>query len=257
RVSDKRLLKLIRAFLNAGVMENGLVSPTDEGAPQGGPLSPLLANIYLHYVLDVWFKQEVQPRMSGRSYLIRYADDFIMGFSNESDARRVMEVLPKRFARYGLTIHPDKTRLVPFQRPDDRDGPKGPEKFEFLGFTHYWGRSRRGNWVIKRKTSSNRLTRSLRAIGEWCKRNFHQPIREQWQALRQKMYGHYGYYGITGNAKSLSSFQMQVHRKWRYWLSRRNRERGPTWDQYNCLLKSYPLPPAVVVHSVYRRSAKP
>jgi group II intron reverse transcriptase/maturase len=257
RVRDGVLLRLIGKWLNAGVMEDGSVSYPETGSPQGGVISPLLANIYLHYVLDVWFNGEVQPRMRGRSYLIRYADDFVMGFSNESDARRVMEVLPKRFARYGLAIHPTKTRLVPFQCPDDREGPKEPGKFEFLGFTHYWGPSRRGNWAIKRKTSSNRLTRSLRAIGEWCKRNFHQPIKEQWQALRQKMYGHYGYYGITGNAKSLSSFQIQVHRKWRYWLSRRNRERDPTWDQYNCLLRSYPLPPAVVVHSVYRRSAKP
>jgi retron-type reverse transcriptase len=257
RVRDGVLLRLIGKWLNAGVMEDGSVSYPESGSPQGGVISPPLANIYLHYVLDVWFKREVQPRMTGRTYLIRYADDFIMGFSNESDARRVMEVLPKRFAKYGLTIHPTKTRLVPFQRPDDQDGPKGPGKFELLGFTHYWGRSRRGNWVIKRKTSSKRLTRCLRSIYEWCQHNFHQPIKEQWQTLRQKMYGHYGYYGITGNARSLSSFQIQVHRKWRYWLSRRNRERALTWDHFNCLLKRYPLPPAVVVHSVYRNAAKP
>jgi group II intron reverse transcriptase/maturase len=257
RVRDGVLLRLIGKWLNAGVMENGSISYPNSGSPQGGVISPLLANIYLHYVLDVWFKREVQPRMSGRSYLIRYADDFVMGFSNESDARRVMEVLPKRFTKYGLTIHPAKTRLIPFQRPDDQDGPKGPGKFELLGFTHYWGRSRRGNWVIKRKTSSNRLTRSLRSILGWCKRNFHQPVREQQQTMRQKMQGHYGYYGITGNAKSLSGFQVQVHRIWRYWLARRNRERELTWEKFNLLLERYPLPLAVVVHSMYRRPAKP
>jgi len=253
RVRDGVLLRLIGKWLNAGVMEDGSISYPESGSPQGGVISPLLANIYLHYVLDVWFRREVQPRMTGRTYLIRYADDFVMGFSNESDARRVMEVLPKRLARYGLTIHPAKTRLVPFQCHDDQDGPKGPGKFELLGFTHYWGRSRRGDWVIKRKTASKRLTRSLRAIFVWCQGNFHQPIMEQWQTLRQKMLGHYGYYGITGNANSLSFYQVQVHRIWRYWLSRRNRERTLTWNHFNCILKRYPLPSAVVVHSVYRK----
>ena len=142
----------------------------DAGSPQGGVISPLLANIYLHYVLDVWFEQEVQPRLKGRAFLIRYADDFVMGFTCEEDARRVLDVLPKRFGKYGLTIHPDKTRLVAFRPPgrSDRrrppDGASEPGTFDLLGFTHYWGRSRKGVWVVKRRTAASRFRRALTRI---------------------------------------------------------------------------------------------
>jgi len=219
----------------------------------GGVISPLLANVYLHYVLDTWFKRDAQPRLAGRAFLIRYADDFVIVFSGESDARRVMAVLPKRFGRYGLTLHPDKTRLVLFRRPGDRDSSPGrPGTFDLLGFTHYWGRSRQGKWVVKRRTASSRLTRSLRSIGDWCRKHQHRPLPEQHETLRAKVRGHYAYYGITGNHSSLSVFLTQVHRRWRYWLSRRNRERAMTWDRFNRLLERYPLPAPVVVHSVYR-----
>jgi hypothetical protein len=234
-------------------MEDGSVSYPDAGSPQGGVISPLLANVYLHYVLDTWFGQEVQPRLAGRAKLIRYADDFVIVFSNESDALRVMDVLPKRFGRYGLTLHPDKTRLVSFRHPDDRDSSSGrPGTFDLLGFTHYWGRSRHGEWVVKRKTSSSRLTRGLRAISEWCRKHRHLPASKQHKTLTAKIRGHYAYYGITGNSLSLSVFLMQVQRRWQYWLSRRNRERSMTWDHFKRLLRRYPLPAPVVVHSVYR-----
>lgn len=253
RVRDGVLLRLIGKWLNAGVMEDGSVSYPDAGSPQGGVISPLLANVYLHYVLDTWFGQEVQPRLAGRAKLIRYADDFVIVFSNESDALRVMDVLPKRFGRYGLTLHPDKTRLVSFRHPDDRDSSSGrPGTFDLLGFTHYWGRSRHGEWVVKRKTSSSRLTRGLRAISEWCRKHRHLPASKQHKTLTAKIRGHYAYYGITGNSLSLSVFLMQVQRRWQYWLSRRNRERSMTWDHFKRLLRRYPLPAPVVVHSVYR-----
>jgi group II intron reverse transcriptase/maturase len=253
RVRDGVLLRLIGKWLNAGVMEDGSISYPDTGSPQGGVISPMLANVYLHYVLDVWFEQEVQPRLAGRAFLIRYADDFVIVFNNESDAHRVMEVLPKRFGKYGLTLHPSKTRLVAFGQPDDRDSFSGKSgTFDLLGFTHYWAKSRKGNWSVKRKTSSSRLTRSLRAIGEWCRKHRHWPLPEQHKTLRAKVRGHYAYYGITGNGRSLSAFLMQVHRRWRYWLSRRNRERSMTWDCFNRLLRRYSLPTPVVVHSVYR-----
>ena len=192
------------------------------------------------------------------AHLIRYADDFVIVFANESDARRVMAVLPKRFGKYGLTLHPEKTRLIAFDRPDDKGGSGGrPGTFDLLGFTHYWGRSRRGNWVIQRRTASSRMTRSLKAVADWCRRNRHLPAREQHRVLSRKLRGHCAYYGITGNSPSLSGFRMWVHRIWRYWLSRRNRERTMTWDCFNRLLEVYPLPPAVAVHSVYRHAAKP
>jgi RNA-directed DNA polymerase len=213
----------------------------------------MLANVYLHYVLDVWFEQEVRPRLAGCAFMIRYADDFVIVFSSESDARRVMEVLPKRFGKYGLTLHPDKTRLVSFRRPDDRNSSSGrPGAFDLLGFTHYWGKFRKGEWTVKRKTSSSRLTRGLRAIGEWCRKHRHHLLPEQHVTLSAKVRGHYAYYGITGNSSLLSTFLMQVHRRWRYWLSRRNREKSMTWDCFNRLLRRSPLPSPVVVHSVYR-----
>ena len=253
RVRDGVLLRLIGKWLNAGVMEDGSISHPDAGSPQGGVISPMLANVYLHYVLDMWFEQEVRPRLAGRAFLIRYADDFVIVFNNESDARRVMEVLPKRFGRYGLTIHPDKTRLVSFQKPDDRNSSPGkPGTFDLLGFTHYWAKSRKSEWVVKRKTSSSRLTRGLRAISEWCRKHRHWSTPEQHKTLTAKVRGHYAYYGLTGNSSSLSVFLMQVQRRWRYWLSRRNRERSMTWDKFKRLLRRYPLPAPVVVHSVYR-----
>jgi len=253
RVRDGVLLRLIGKWLNAGVMEDGSVSYPESGSPQGGVISPLLANVYLHYVLDVWFEQEVQPRLAGRAFLIRYADDFVIAFSNESDARRVMDVLPKRFGKYGLTLHPDKTRLIEFRPPIDRCKPSElPRTFDLLGFTHHWARSLKGSWVVKRQTSSKRLTRGLQAITDWCRRHRHLPVREQHQKLSQKLRGHCAYYGITGNSSSLSGFRMQVHRIWRYWLSRRNRKRSMTWDRFNRLLEKYPLPAAVAVHSVCR-----
>ncbi len=253
RVRDGVLLRLIGKWLNAGVTEDGSVSYPDSGSPQGGVISPLLANIYLHYVLDEWFERDARPRLAGQAHMLRFADDFVIVFSEVSDARRVMEVLPKRFGKYGLTLHPKKTRLIAFHRPDDKGGPHGtPGTFDLLGLTHYWGRSRRGSWVVKRKTSSSRMERGLQAITQWCRRNLHRPVREQQDALSKKLRGHCAYYGITGNSPSLSTFRWRVHRIWRYWLSRRNRERTMTWDCFNRMLGVYPLPPAIAIHSLCR-----
>ena len=254
RVRDGVLLRLIGKWLKAGVMEEGLVSYPDAGSPQGGVISPILANAYLHYVLDDWFHTVVLPRMRGKAFLIRYADDFVIGFTDERDARRVTEVIPKRFGKYGLAIHPDKTRLVRFGRPQQRHVPRGerPGTFEFLGFTHYWGLSLKGNWVIKRKTASNRLTRAVAAISLWCRRNRHRPIREQHEKLCAKLRGHYGYYGITGNSHQLSCFRTIVAEVWYKWLCRRKRKPYPNWAWFERLLRRYPLPPAIPVHSVCR-----
>jgi RNA-directed DNA polymerase len=259
RVRDGVLLRLIGKWLNAGVLEDGCITHPEKGSPQGGVISPILANLFLHYVLDEWFEEQVQPRLQGRSFMIRYADDFVMGFSCEADARRVMEVLPKRFEKYGLTIHPEKTRLVPFQRPPHRAEPADPETrtppgtFDLLGFTHYWARSRKGNWVVKRKTSASRFRRSLQALSQWCRVNRHQSLEQQHRTLCQKLKGHFGYYGITGNSIALSRYRGTVVKLWRYWLSRRKRKGLLTWDRYvRVVLKRFPLPPAIAIHSVCR-----
>jgi group II intron reverse transcriptase/maturase len=254
RVRDGVLLRLIGKWLKAGVLEEGLLSYPEAGSPQGGVVSPILANAYLHYVLDVWFHEVVLPRLKGQAFLIRYADDFVIGFTDEQDARRVKEVLPRRFVKYGLTIHPDKTRLVRFGRPKRKHVPRAerPGSFDFLGFTHYWALSRKGTWVIKRKTASSRFTRAAQAISLWCRRNRHRPIREQHAVLCQKLRGHFGYYGITGNSSRLHSFRTVVARIWYKWLSRRKRKPRPNWDWFQRLLVSHPLPPAIAVHSVCR-----
>jgi RNA-directed DNA polymerase len=263
RVRDGVLLRLIGKWLNAGVLEEGNLTFPEAGTPQGGVISPLLANIFLHSVLDEWFEQEVRPRLKGHAFLIRYADDFVMGFALEEDARRVLEVLPKRFEKYGLTVHPQKTRLVPFERPPadpDRPGPRTrtpPETFDFLGFTHYWDRSRKGGWTVKRKTSTSRFSRGLKAIAQWCRKNRHEPLADQHRTLSQKLTGHYAYYGITGNSHSLGRFRTAVIRLWRKWLSRRDRGRSMSWDRMQRLLARHLLPPAIAIHSVLRRVASP
>jgi RNA-directed DNA polymerase len=251
RVRDGVLLRLIGKWLKAGVWEKGSVSYPERGTPQGGVISPMLSNIYLHEVLDKWFTEVVRPRMRGKAYLVRFADDAVLIFSEEQDARRVMEVLPKRFGKYGLTVHPEKTRLIRFRKPGSPTGRKGSSSFNFLGFTHYWGRSRKGSWVVKIKTEKSRFSRALKAVAEWCKRNRHLPVKEQHKALGRKLWGHYGYYGITGNARALQNFRYQVQRVWCKWLNRRSRGNHMPWEKFNLLLRRYPLPPVRVVHSVY------
>jgi group II intron reverse transcriptase/maturase len=253
RIRDGVLLRLIDKWLKVGVMEGGSVSYPTTGSPQGGVISPLLANIYLHYALDQWFDQDVKPRLHGPAWMVRYADDFVMGFSREADARRVVDVLPKRFGKFGLTIHRDKTRLVPFQRPHPRSSGKdgssaGPGTFDFLGFTHYWGRSRRGTWVVKRKTAADRFRRAVQAVSAYCRRHRHDAVGEQHRKLNQKLQGHYAYYGVIGNGCRPDAFRQLVLRIWRYWLNRRNRERTLTWDIMCQLLKHYPLARARIVH---------
>jgi RNA-directed DNA polymerase len=253
RLRDSAVLRLIGKWLNAGVLEDGSISYPESGSPQGGVISPLLANIYLHYVLDSWFEKDVQPRMYGRTGFIRFADDAVFSFSNEADARRVLSVLPKRFARYGLRLHPEKTKMVDFRGPRGRNdsGNKGREvkAFDFLGFTHYWAKSRKGQWIIKRKTAKSRLARAIKAVRVWCKDNIHLPIREQQEALNRKIQGHCGYYGITGNSISLSKYRHWMMRSWQSALNRRNREHSMTWPKFRRMLERYPLRQVRATHS--------
>jgi hypothetical protein len=222
----------------------------------GGVISPLLANIYLHVVLDEWFEHVVKPRLGGRAVLVRYADDFVILFAREDDARRVLEVLPRRLGKYGLTVHPEKTQLVDFRRPRGQgsDGPR-PGTFTFLGFTHCWGRSRKGRPVVKRKTSKESFRRGLRRISHWLRDHRHWPVEVQHRRIERTLRGHYGYFGLTGNADALGVFRHRVYRRWFFWLSRRSHRGKMTWVRYARLIERYPLPPVHVVHSVYRRVA--
>ena len=246
RVRDGVINRVLGKWLKAGVMEDGAIRHPRRGTPQGGVISPLLSNIYLHEVLDSWFETQVKPRLEDRAELIRYADDFVIVFKHEGDARRVSGVLPKRFERYGLSIHAKKTRLVGFSRPGGKRRDK--ESFDFLGFRHFWGKSRKGNWIVKRKTSSKKLRQSIRRVHEWCKRNRHHPVKEQWRELCRKLHGHYGYYGITFNIRSLGAYREQVTRSWYKWLNRRSRDKQMPWRRFEHLLERYPLPRPRIVH---------
>jgi len=262
RVRDGVVLRLIGKWLNAGVLEDGVLTTPEHGTPQGGVISPLLANIVLHYVLDHWFTEEVRPRLKGEAFLIRYADDFVIGVARADDAERIMEVLPKRMSKYGLTVRPEKTRLVRFHpreaaASETKDRPSAdPETFDFLGFTHYWGRSQGGGWVIKRKTARNRLKRAFQALSDWCRKNLHQPIAAQHQKLSQKLHGHYAYYGITGNFCSLQEFLDGARTIWRRWLARRCRDGSLSWTTFLRLERRFALPAARAVHSVLSSAAK-
>lgn len=231
KVQDGTVLRWIAQWLKAGVSKDGALLPSVEGTPQGGVISPLLANIYLHHVLDLWLEEEVRPRMEGEMRMIRYADDFVIVFTKESDARRVMEVLPKRFGQYGLTLHPEKTKLIAFHQPPLPGMRKRPERpapgsFELLGFTHAWVRTKAKTWVVQRRTMKSRLTRALSAIRSYCRHHLHRPLREQTHKLAEKLHGHYNYYGIRGNGKALVRFLKEVRRIRFKWLLRRSRKRN-------------------------------
>lgn len=260
RVRDGVLCRVIDKWLKAGVLEEGQLTRPKGGSPQGGVISPVLANLYLHAVLDEWFENEVKPRMRGQARLFRYADDFVILFARKDDAERVLAVLPKRLGRYGLRLHPDKTRIVRFRRPSPRRSSERhtrPGTFDFLGFTHHWGRSRKGRWVVKRKTARDRMRRAVRAANLWLKRHRHMPIADQHRMIVRKLRGHFNYYGLTGNSRCLSSYRFRVLRLWRKWLSRRSQKGGMSWQRFQHLLQRYSLPPPVVAHSVYRRAANP
>lgn len=251
RVRDGVIRRLIGKWLNAGVLEKGQKTYSDSGVPQGGVISPVLSNIYLHEVLDKWFAEQVLPRMRAKAFMVRYADDAVLVFANKSDAEKIFEVLPKRFARFGLTLHPEKTKLIDFRRGSRR------ESFDFLGFTHYWGMSRKGQPVVKRQTSRKRFNRALRGIDDWLKDARHQPISQQHKTLSQKIRGHIQYYGITGNGQALATFVYWIQRSWRKWLGRRSYKARRTWAWFNTMLKRFPLPKPTPVHSTLRHAANP
>jgi len=252
RVSDGGILRLIGKWLHAGVLEAGALLHPDKGTPQGGVISPMLANVFLHHVLDEWFVKDVHPRMQGRCFLSRFADDFIIGCECEADARRIMEVLPKRFTRFRLTIHPEKTALIAFKRPPSRNqSAGGTGTFDFLGFTHYWGKTRQGYWVIKRKTVGKRLRRFMKESWTWCRENRHAPLQEQYRTLCAKLRGYYQYYGIRGHFKMLEVVFEHTERAWHYWLSTRSHKGHINWQKFEGFLRQkLPLPKPRILHNI-------
>lgn len=248
RVRDGVILRLIGKWLKAGVLEQGSISYPSSGTPQGGVISPLLANVYLHEVLDKWMAHEVAPRLRGQVRVIRIADDLVLLFREEQDARAVFEALPGRFAEYGLALHPSKTKLLKFHQPPKWRQDRPRESFDFLGFTHYWGRSRKGGWIVQRKTASARMTRALDRIRTWCRAHMHDPLPEQHRQLTRKLLGHYGYYGITGNSRRLGAFRQEVQHVWRKWLGRRCWKGRMHWGRFERLIARYSLPNPRIVH---------
>jgi len=243
RVADGSLMRLIGKCLHVGVLDGAAYAESDTGTAQGSVLSPILGNIYLHYVLDLWFEHEVKPRMRGEVHLVRYADDFVMTFELQGDAERMMAVLGKRLARFGLTLHPDKTRLLPFRRPPaGQGGGKGPATFDFLGFTLYWQRARSGRWGMMCKTRSARLRRTVQNVADWCRRHRHLPVKEQHTALTRRIQGHFNYFGVSGNFRSLLLIIEETKRAWFKWLRRRSQQKHLTWEKFGALLRRFPLP---------------
>jgi group II intron reverse transcriptase/maturase len=249
RIQDPKVLRLIRRLLRAGVMKDGRYEATTKGTPQGGVISPLLANVYLHYVLDIWFAKVVAPQSRGEAYLVRYADDFVACFQCEEDAVRFYGALPARLAKFKLEVAPEKTRMLEFGRFARRDAEhRGESKtatFDFLGFTHYCGRSRKGRFKLKWRTSTGRLRKSLRSIGEWLRSNRRMPLCELWAELKAKLRGHYAYYGVSDNGPWLGRFRLAVLRHVYRWLNRRSQRRSFTWRRLNAYVDAHPLTPKV------------
>ena len=254
RVRDGVLRRTLGKWLNAGVMEEGHLTHSTQGTPQGGVISPLLANLYLHEVVDTWFVNTAQPRLAEPAFMLRFADDLLVVCRSQRDALRVKKALSQRLARYGLRLHPEKTRLIEFHRPSGRKPrrEKRPGTFSWLGFRHYWGLSRHGNWVVKRKTDPKRLARALRELRHWCRRHRHTPVSWQRAQLASKLRGHYGYYGVTHNMPSLKRYLRMVERLWRKWLNRRSQRKQMPWERFQNLLERHPLPKPRIVHSAIR-----
>jgi len=247
RVADRALLRLVGKCPHVGVLDGEEYSEPEDGTAQGSILSPLLGNIYLHYVLDLWFEEEVRPRLRGKAHLVRYADDFVIGFERQDDARRVMGVLGLRMKKYGLTLHPEKTRLLPFGRPKfgQQEG-KGPATFDFLGFTLYWCRGRRGSWRLTLKTRTARLRRAVQAASDFCWRHRHESIAEQHAGLCRRIQGHFNYFGVNGNIRALQMLVKKTEQAWHKWLNRRSQRSRLNWKRFADLLKDFPLPRPVI-----------
>ena len=259
RIKDTSLLRLIVRFLKAGVMEEGKFIQTDKGTPQGGVLSPILANIYLHYILDLWFEKKIKKQLKGFAQLVRYADDFIVCFQSSSEVEAFGEMLEQRLGKFGLRIADHKSRIIEFGRyiwqKAQREGKK-VQTFDFLGFTHYCSKTRKGKFKLGRKTSSKRFRQKIKAMNLWLKRVRNLVgLKEWWKVLRLKLLGHYHYYGISGNIQELRKFYIQTSKLAYKWINRRSQKKSYTYKQY-CRFKRYnPLPEPKIYHLTYTLSS--
>jgi group II intron reverse transcriptase/maturase len=254
RVADGSLLRLVGKCLHVGVLDGERYTLPGEGTVQGSVISPLLGNVYLHHVLDRWFEDEVKLQLAGEAGLVRYADDFVIGFARREDAEKCLALLSERFAAYGLTLHDEKTRLVAFRRPPRwLTAGKGPGTFDLLGFTVHWRRGRSKRWILGMKTQKARLQRSIRTISELCRRQRHSPLVRQHAALSQRLHGHYNYFGVNGNVGRLEQYLRAVERIWHKWLRRRS-QRGNrlTWERFGKYLEARPLPQPRITVQVWR-----
>ena len=253
RVADGSLLRLIGKCLHVGVLDGEEFTEPSEGTVQGSTLSPMLGNVYLHTVLDRWFAEEVRPRLRGKATFIRFADDGVFGFERQDDAERVQAVLSKRMERFGLTLHPEKTRLLDFRRPSRSRGEgRSPTTFDFLGFCWYWRRTRAGSWAVTCKTRRARLARAIQRVHVWCRDNRHLPVQQQHATLVRKVQGHINYFGVNGNIHNLKRFGHQAKRSWFKWLNRRSQRARLTWERFEDLLEAMPLPNARIVVNIWR-----
>lgn len=245
RIADERLMRLVGKCLHVGVLDGTRVLEPSEGTAQGSSLSPLLGNVYLHHVLDMWFEREVRPRLRASSVLVRYADDFVLCFEHADDAAYVWSILEERFKRFSLTLHPKKTRSFGFRPPREGDQ-GGGATFDFLGFTLHWQRTRRGTWRVALRTRGARLRRAIKAASEWCRSHRHDSVKEQHRALSRKLVGHYNYFGVNGNLRALRNLHHAVTRAWKKWLNRRSQRARMSWRRFKELLGAHPLPEAKI-----------
>jgi group II intron reverse transcriptase/maturase len=256
RIADESFMRLVGKCLHVGVLDGERYEEPEMGTVQGSTLSPMLGNIYLHHALDLWFEGEVKPRLKGRATLIRYADDFIIGFERRDDATKVGQMVKERMAQYGLRLHPEKTRLLPFERPRSwQGGGKGPGTFDFLGFTLLWRRTRSRIWVLTYRTRKARLQKAAQAIADFCRRQRHRSVKEQHASLCRRIRGHVNYFGVSGNWDSLTRLIRIVQRVWLKCLRRRSQRTRLTWQRYMAFLKAFPLPRPRIVMKLSRRAA--
>lgn len=255
RIKDSNLLRIIARMLKGGIMEEGEARASFEGTPQGGVISPILANVYLHYVLDLWFDKVVKKRFQGSAYIIRYSDDFVCCFQHESEARNFYQMLTQRLAKFNLSIAPDKSKIIEFglfaPRNAKRQGKSKPETFDFLGFTHYCSQSRNGKFRVKRKTSKKKFKAAILRMKQWIRNNRTIPVTKLIENIKPKLTGHYRYYGITDNGAMLSRFRYEVLKLLFKWTNRRSQRNSYTWDNYLLLLKANPLPAPKIYVSIF------
>ena len=257
RIGDKRVLRLVVRFLRAGVMEEGKWAGSEEGTPQGGSISPLLANVYLHYVLDLWFTRRYQKTCKGKARLVRYADDFVVCFLNREDATRFREELTSRLEQFGLEVEPTKTKVLEFGRNaagNAKARGERPGTIDFLGFTHYLSKGRRGQFRMKRVTAAKKYRAALAEMKVWLKRGRNKPLKKLMAEASAKLTGHYQYYGVTDNYRGIARFRQDVQMLLYKWLNRRSQRRSFNWEEYRKMLRRFPLPdPRIRVNLYYGR----